>query len=271
MERERKTVSRKNFFLLMALLGGGAYLASCSRRNGPTPPSAFDPTETRQPTEKPSKIPISPPTATDTQTQIFTSSPTPEATPENLKCVLPLKEFTIISSFLEKRLAGGEVTYHLGMDFSTESEDKRDIVSPCKGILLYAGPTPGNPTDSLGNVVVIQYDWNGEPIYVIFAHLEKTIEGKKEGDTISTGEIIGKMGHSGTRPDNVHLHLQVWNQTGWEQIVVGINRQRLERYGWPHVATTYPHWDNKETVEKYLFNPYAWLENITGHEVKSNS
>jgi murein DD-endopeptidase MepM/ murein hydrolase activator NlpD len=224
-------------------------------------PTTFIPSPTKEILASPTVLPSA------TFTPTFTSSSTPEATLEILKCVFPLKEFTIISSFLEKRFShNNEVTYHLGVDFSTESEDKRDILSPCKGTLLYAGPTDGDPTDSLGNVVVIQYEWNGEPIYAVFAHLEKVVEGKKEGDIISTGEVIGKMGQSGT--DNIHLHLQVWNRTGWKQIVVGINNQRLERYGWPYVASTYPHWDNKETVEKYLINPYAWLENITGRDLK---
>jgi len=274
-------MERKNQIILAGFLTLG--LAGCTREIKPTPKWQF-PTLEKTGTSSPLPsfsnsqedsefvIPTSSPTVVATQTPIFTSSPTPEATPEILKCVFPLKEFTIISSFLEKRLSRGEVTLHLGMDFiakpGDKSKDKRDILSPCKGTLIYAGYTTGNPTDGLGNVVVIQYDWNGEPIYAIFAHLEKTIEGKKEGDTISTGEVIGEMGHSGTRPDNVHLHLQVWNKTGWEQIVVGTNRQRLKKYGWPYATAIYPHWDKKETVEKYLDNPYTWLQNVTGQEVK---
>lgn len=239
-------------------------LAGCGREIKPTAkvgPATLE--KTGVPTQF---IPTLSPTVSLTPTFEVTLTAMSTATPENLKCVLPLEKYTVTSPFLEKRLDFGQPTLHLGLDISTGPEDKKstlkpDIKSPCKGIFLFAGLTPGVPFDSLGNVVVIQYEWNGKPVYAVFAHLDKTIEGKKEGDIISTGEIIGKMGNSGT--DYIHLHLQLWNKKGWEEIVVGINNQRLERYSWPHVASTYPHWDQKEIVEKYLINPFVWLKNIT--------
>jgi murein DD-endopeptidase MepM/ murein hydrolase activator NlpD len=267
MSERPKKISRRDFLKTAALVAGAFTLTRCAKppvvqaANLSKVEASANSFFKMAPTEKATVTPFS--TATDSPIL----SPTSEKTPEIQEPVLPLEEFELISPFLEWRLAGGEVAYHLGLDIIAP-ENKRDIVASCKGTFVWAGKVERESNDNLGNVVIIKYEWENEPIYAVYAHLEKVIEGKKEGDEISLGEVIGKMGQTGS--DNVHLHLQLWNKKGWEEIVVGIKNQRLEREGWAHVAGTYPHWDNKEVVKKYLCDPYIWLTNITGIDLSGN-
>lgn len=261
MSERPKNISRRNAIRALAFIGSSFVLTRCAKPNAQEAvilDSTSTPTFLKSLSTENSTITSSP---TVTPSSIL--FPTAEKTPENSKGIFPLKEFEIISPFLEKRWSNGQVTYHLGLDFFTKPENKRQVLSPDKGKLVWFGNT------QLGNVVIVEYEWRGESIYPVFAHLEKMIEGKEPGDKISTGEIIGKMGKTGT--DNIHLHLQVWKQKGWREKVVGENNIRLNRDGWSDIAGTYPFLDNKETVKTYLHDPRVWLVDITGIDLKGNT
>jgi murein DD-endopeptidase MepM/ murein hydrolase activator NlpD len=234
----------------------------------PPTPVTFVPTEgfLRLPTIFPS------PTVTEFPTLAPTdiSSPTPEIPFGEHKCVLPLKAFNIYNPFLEKRTStvDGAHYLHLGVDMYPEGD--KTVVSPCDGKLKFVGRAQGDAIYGFGNVVVIEYQKDGKlPVYAVFAHLEKMIEGKKEGDKILANEVIGVAGKYSGNKDDLHLHLQVWTRQGWIEKVVGWDENILKshNYDWSYVVGSSPKLDDPKTVKKYLLNPLSWLESVTGRKI----
>lgn len=66
----------------------------------------------------------------------------------------------------------------------------------------YYGNTDG---DGFGNYVKIQHN---DGMYTIYAHLSKNSITVLSGDTVKQGQVIGKMGHSGSSTAT-HLHFEV--------------------------------------------------------------
>lgn len=57
-----------------------------------------------------------------------------------------------------------------------------------------------------GNYVVLQFEYEGKQIYVIYAHLSDVYV--KTGQIVKKGDVIGAEGHSGNSTGS-HLHLEV--------------------------------------------------------------
>lgn len=89
-------------------------------------------------------------------------------------------------------------------------KERRRIQLILEIIRIYAFSYIKNPnkitlSDIAGNYIIIQGENN---VFAFFAHLQKGSINVKENQEIKTGEIIGKVGHSGnsTMP---HLHFQL--------------------------------------------------------------
>ena len=60
-----------------------------------------------------------------------------------------------------------------------------------------------------GNIVVVEsYDQNGTPFYTYYAHMQQGSIDLNVGDTVETGQYVGKIGSSGQSSGN-HLHFEV--------------------------------------------------------------
>jgi murein DD-endopeptidase MepM/ murein hydrolase activator NlpD len=86
---------------------------------------------------------------------------------------------------------------HQGIDFGGQRGD--EILAAHEGYVIYTG----NGFRGYGKMVIIQYNdiWA-----TLYAHLNRiTVQ---EGDYLSKGEVIGKMGRTG-RATGVHLHFEL--------------------------------------------------------------
>jgi hypothetical protein len=88
----------------------------------------------------------------------------------------------------------------------------RDVHSPVEGtvISIHDGedditPNTDEFTSSSGNYIYIKSKDTGT--YLVLAHLKKDSICVKIGDSVSKGEVLGKVGNSGTTSEP-HLHLQ---------------------------------------------------------------
>jgi peptidoglycan LD-endopeptidase LytH len=64
-----------------------------------------------------------------------------------------------------------------------------------------------------GGITIYQFDPTENYVYY-YAHLERYVEGLKEGDTIRRGQVIGYVGTTGNAPrDTPHLHFAIFKMT----------------------------------------------------------
>ena len=110
----------------------------------------------------------------------------------------------------------GKRKMHSGVDISGGSGlGKVNIIAAKDGIVVY--PTSKSPTNcessnslsscggGYGNYVIIQHsDGN----YTLYAHLHKNTITVKEGDSVSQGQVIAKMGTSGNST-GMHIHFEI--------------------------------------------------------------
>jgi murein DD-endopeptidase MepM/ murein hydrolase activator NlpD len=88
-----------------------------------------------------------------------------------------------------------------------------DLVAPADGQIVWSCDSlpdqePGqmDPARPVGNGVVIDHG-NGE--FSLFAHMQPKTQRVKTGDTVKTGDVLGKCGNSGnTSEPHLHYHLQ---------------------------------------------------------------
>ena len=102
---------------------------------------------------------------------------------------------------------GARVPHH-GVDYDNPTGTQ--IYASADGVVVYAGndrETLFSPwPDFYGNLIVLEHVGGGEPFYTLYAHLS-AIE-VREGDYVSVGQPIGKVGSSGSAIGG-HLHLEV--------------------------------------------------------------
>ena len=94
-----------------------------------------------------------------------------------------------------------------GIEHEESNTYGAEIFSPVNGQVVYLVDTlpdiPVKERDKLaGNHIVIKFQ---DSLYVALAHLQKKSIPWKEGDQISVGELVGKVGMSGNT-DFCHLH-----------------------------------------------------------------
>jgi murein DD-endopeptidase MepM/ murein hydrolase activator NlpD len=64
-----------------------------------------------------------------------------------------------------------------------------------------------------GGITIYQFDPTGRFAYY-YAHLERYVDGLREGQAVSSGDVIGYVGTSGNAPANTpHLHFAVFELT----------------------------------------------------------
>ena len=103
--------------------------------------------------------------------------------------------------------AGGR-NYHVGLDLMSNSD--WNVYSASSGWVVRSGYQSAN-----GNYVIVQHEISGKTVYAFYAHLESRYV--SEGQYVSTGDLIGVAGNSGTSASSSirHLHFaivdQLWN------------------------------------------------------------
>lgn len=122
---------------------------------------------------------------------------------------------TAISSYFGYRDMdddGEKEDYHEGMDIRSLQGGKDYIISVAKGTIYATNDTCDNSGGygnscggKMGNYVMISHP-NG--IYTIYAHLYPGSITVSPGDSVEQGQIIGKMGNSGSST-GYHLHFQI--------------------------------------------------------------
>ena len=102
---------------------------------------------------------------------------------------------------------GAKIPHH-GVDYDNPTGTQ--VYASAGGEVVYAGndgSTLFSPwPDFYGNLIVLKHTQNGEPFYTLYAHLSAI--GVQEGDLVSAGDRIGKVGSSGSATGG-HLHLEV--------------------------------------------------------------
>jgi len=68
-----------------------------------------------------------------------------------------------------------------------------------------------------GGMTVYQFDPTSTYVYY-YAHLERYVEGLKDGDRVKRGEVLGYVGTTGNAPpDTPHLHFAIFQMTDKKQ------------------------------------------------------
>ncbi|GAB4204814.1 MAG: M23 family metallopeptidase [Bacteroidia bacterium] len=109
---------------------------------------------------------------------------------ENFNFILPVKGM-IVSKF-------DPIKKHNGIDIAGKLYDP--VRSIDKGIVIYS-----DYSFRYGNCIVILHHNNFVSVY---KHLSVRL--KNEGDVVSSNDIIGTMGNTGTESTGVHLHFELW-------------------------------------------------------------
>jgi len=91
----------------------------------------------------------------------------------------------------------GFLYYHTGLDFCGAFGG--NILAPAPGKVVYTGSLPIH-----GNTTMINHGWG---VYTLYAHQSEFLV--QEGDRVSAGDIVGKVGSTG-RSSGPHLHWEVW-------------------------------------------------------------
>lgn len=89
---------------------------------------------------------------------------------------------------------------HLGIDLT--GAKGTPIKAAHEGLVIYAG----RGFKGFGRLVIVEYDDQWASLY---AHLDKILV--KQGQVVSRGEVVGKMGRSG-RATGVHLHFELLHE-----------------------------------------------------------
>lgn len=127
------------------------------------------------------------------------------ALPENVRADMPELPFEYEAPVSGVRSSGfgfrehpiqGVVKFHYGTDFAAEEGD--NVTAFADGY-VYAAAT----SDGYGNYLIITHDGGFSTIY---AHLSEF--SVKEGDMVSCGQIIGKVGQTGSAT-GPHLHFEM--------------------------------------------------------------
>lgn len=107
--------------------------------------------------------------------------------------------------------------YHTGVDFETFSNEQNSdvpVYAFCQGNLLYK-----NWVSGYGGVAIQSCVINGQPVTVLYGHLQLTSIDFKIGDKLSSGQKIGVLGKgysTETDGERKHLHLSIHRGNGIE-------------------------------------------------------
>lgn len=102
--------------------------------------------------------------------------------------------------------------FHEGVDIAPTVRDNRgeplDLVRAIDaGRVVFASDNPR--ASNYGNYVVVEHDWGCGTFYSLYAHLARV--DAKAGEPITSGGVLGKLGHTGSGLDRrrAHVHLEI--------------------------------------------------------------
>lgn len=105
--------------------------------------------------------------------------------------------------------------YHTGTDFETFAAEKNATITAhaiCDGTVMYRGWVSG-----YGGVMIQSCVYHGQPVTVLYGHLNVDTITKNKGDAVHTGDAIGNLGtgysHE-TDGERKHLHVSVHKGSG---------------------------------------------------------
>ena len=105
---------------------------------------------------------------------------------------------------MRKAPCKGCSTFHKGTDFT-----------PGAGVPTYAiadGVVESSVVSGagLGNEVIINHTINGQQVQSVYGHLQMNSSPLRAGDTVKVGDLVGKVGATGTTTGaNMHLEIHV--------------------------------------------------------------
>ena len=119
---------------------------------------------------------------------------------------------SITSKFTSSRTINGVTSAHHGLDIGSNTGNDY-IIASAKGVVYSSGDTCSNAGyygntcggGGYGNYVIIEHPGS---VYTIYAHLYPGSITVSNGDVVEQGQIIGKMGNSGSST-GTHLHFQL--------------------------------------------------------------
>jgi murein DD-endopeptidase MepM/ murein hydrolase activator NlpD len=121
--------------------------------------------------------------------------------------------------------------YHVGVDFETFA-DEQDIDIPvyviCDGPLVLKQFAKG-----YGGLAVQTCDLEGQPVSIIYGHLDLTSIAAQPNDLLERGQVIGQLGQ-GLSPetDGVRKHLHLGVYAGEKLDIRGYVQEELDTKNW---------------------------------------
>jgi Peptidase family M23 len=108
--------------------------------------------------------------------------------------------------------SGGTVftRFHEGVDIAPmardAAEEPLDLVhAMAAGKVVFTSASAGS--SNYGNYIVIEHDWGYGPLYTLYAHLMRM--DVQEGRQVALGEVLGRMGYSGSGINRRRAHVHV--------------------------------------------------------------
>lgn len=191
----------------------------------PTP--LIQPTATDRPTASPAPATRQPvnegditPTSLPYSGTASGSLPTPPPQPGNLPAdhyllARPIPEgFT---DYLDRTYpyggtAGGRLRPHTGVEFF--NPEGTPVVAAANAVVEFAGTDAvtifGPSANFYGNLIILRLtaaSYSGRPVYLFYGHLSQI--GVAQGDAVTSGQEIGKVGGTGAANGGAHLHFEV--------------------------------------------------------------
>ncbi len=177
-----------------------------------------------QPATPPAATPTPSATALPTGTATLTPSPTATARPTATVTATPeaCQAFGFLArpipaeanpypspGYLYGSTADGTREPHHGVEF--ENPPGTPVLAAAEGTVYFAGNDSAEArfspwTHFYGNLVVLEHDFCGQPIYTLYAHLSRI--DVEEGETVPAGQPIGAVGMTGAAI-GPHLHFEV--------------------------------------------------------------
>lgn len=119
----------------------------------------------------------------------------------------PLAEGTTISSFFGYRSCEGCSTMHSGIDFTPGAGVPIEAIAD--GVVVGSSVADG----SWGVHVTIEHDVDGVTYRSAYAHMESGSMTLEIGDTVTRGQVIGRVGNTG-QSFGAHLHFVIQTADG---------------------------------------------------------
>lgn len=110
----------------------------------------------------------------------------------------------------------GGTRFHEGIDIKPVSRDRNGepldaVFAVSAGVVRHISSSPGN--SSYGRYIVLEHPALTPAIYTLYAHLAAIAPGVREGVSVTTGQVLGTMGHSSggymIPAARAHLHFEI--------------------------------------------------------------